>query len=162
MIRCYYTQETLDTVAKAGRQRAIGCGCIVYGWAALILIGITIYDPAIWVRLPDALVLWCCTGFYCGLFYLMHWSLCYNERTTLEHAGDKITLDDDKILLVRVDGTQITLPRKGLKIHSRDYHVYRIRSSQYDFSPEIVLTPAMENAKELIETIQPGGWWTMD
>ena len=80
----------------------------------------------------------------------------------MEHASDVITLDDDEIRLVKEGETQITLPRKGLKIRSFYYasgsQVFKISSLRFATSQEIVLTSDMENARELVETIQPGSW----
>jgi len=162
MIRCYYTKETIDAVSKSGRYRAIGCGGFIYGFAALALIGITIQDPLCWFRLRDVLFLLCWTFLFCGGVYFFHWLICNIEKTTLKHAGDEITLDKAEIRLVKADGTQVALPRKGLKIRSPYYavgrQIFRISNLRLDSSPEIVLTSDMENAKELVETIQPGSW----
>ena len=162
MIRCYYTKETLDRVAKSGRYRAIGGGGVWYGLPALVLIVKTIQDPAIWIQPHDVLFLLAFGVGWVGAGYFFHWLLCNIEKTTLKHAGDEITLDDDEFRLVKADGTQITLPRKGLRIRSPYYangrQIFRISTSQFASFHEIVLTSDMENARELVETIQPGSW----
>ena len=166
MIRCYYAAETIDTVAKAGRRRVIGCGCLLYTWPALVLVGITIRDPTLWFRFPSALLLWGGTSFYCGIIYLFHWLILNVEKTTLQHAGDEITLDDNEIRLVRADGTHILFPREGLKCsysyHATGNRIFKIWNSQMSSSPKIILTSHIENAKELVETIQPGIWEIYD
>jgi len=162
MIRCYYSKETIDRVAEAGRYRAIGCGGLWCGWYALVLIGISMQNPVLWFRWRATLVILALSVLWIGGGYFFHWLLRNIEKTTLKHAGDKITLDDDEIRLDKSDGTQITLPRKELKIRSPYYacgrQIFRIISSQFTPSPEIVLTSDMENARELVETIQPGSW----
>jgi hypothetical protein len=161
MIKCYYTKETLDRVAKSGRYRAIGCGGFLYGWFILALIVITVQDPALWLRVRDALFVSGCAVFWFGILYFFHRLLLNIERTTLKHAGDEITLDDDEIRLVSADGTKITLPRYGLKIY---YPYYATGSMIFTITnpgiskDKIVLTSNMENARELIETIKPGSW----
>ena len=162
MIRCYYTKETIDTVSKARRYRAIGCGGFWYGLPALALIVQTIQAPAIWLQPRDVLFLLAFGVAWVGAGYFFHWLLCNIEKTTLEHAGDEITLDDAEIRLVKADGVQITFPREGLKIRSPYYacgrQIFRISTAQFASIHEIVLTSDMENAKELVETIQPGSW----
>lgn len=163
MIRCYYTEETLNRVTKARRYRAMGCGGFLYGWVVLVLIGITIQNPAIWFRFHDVVFLLGCVGGYCGMVFFFHRLLCNIEKTTLVHAGDEITLDDNEIRLVKVYGTQMTLPREGLKVIKASPYVagnmsFNIRNPEWSKWDEIVLTIDMENAKELVETIQPGTW----
>ena len=164
MIQCYYTRKTLDTVAKAGRRRAVGCGGVLFGFLALVLIGITLQDPVIWFQPLEFVLVMAGFAFLIGITYLFHWLLRNVEKTTLDHAGDEITLDDDEIRLLRADGTQITLPRKGLKIRVPYYAsgsmIFKIKNSQLASSSEIVLTSVMENTRELVETIQPGSWDT--
>jgi len=121
MIRCHYTKETIDTVSKAGRYRAIGCGGLWCGLPALPLIAMTIQDPAIWLLPRNVLFVLAFGVVWIGAAYFFHWLLCNIEKTTLKHAGDEITLDDDEIRLVKADGTQITFPREGLKIRSPYY-----------------------------------------
>jgi len=160
MIQCYYTKETLGIVAKSGRYRAIGCGSVWWGLPVLLFTIELIRNPGFLFRNALFLLIWCIGWF--GISYLFHWLLCNIEKTTLQHAGDEITLDDNEIRLVKSDGTQITLPRQGLTIRSPYYacgnQIFKIRNSRFTSSPEIVLTSDMENAKELVETIQPGSW----
>jgi len=162
MIHCYYTQETLNRVAKSGRYRAIGCGGCVCGFVTLLLIVATVQNPAIWWQVPDVLLLSGCIVGLVGMTYLFHWMLLNIERTTLKHAGDEITLDDNEIRLVCVTGTEIILPRKGLKIYSPYYvagsMIFTITNPK-ESDDKIVLTSHMENARELIETIKPGSWY---
>jgi len=164
MIRCHYTQKTINTVAKAGRYRAIGCGGAWVGVMLFALVAMTIKEPGVWFRAP--LFLYGCTVLWCGMGYFFHRLLSNIEKTTLEHAGDEITLDDSEIRLVAADGTQITLPREGLRVQGGYYAagsvVYTIWNPKFskDKKNKIVLTTYMENAKELIETIRPGAWDT--
>ena len=166
MIRCYYTKETIDRVAKARRYRAIGCGSLFCGLPVLLMIlklieeinnnpGVLFHDRVLF--LLGIIVAWV------GGCYFFHWQLCKIERTTLKHAGDEITLDDNEIRLVKSDGTRITFPRDGLKIFQASPYVagsmsFRIRNPTISHWDEIILTSHMENAKELVETIQPGSW----
>ena len=164
MIRCYYTRETINIVAKAGRRRAIGCGGVWFGWMLFALVAITIKEPGVWFRGP--LFLYGCTGLWCGMGYFFHRLLSNIEKTTLERAGDEITLDDSEIRSAAADGTQIALPREGLRVQGGYYAagsvVYTIWNPKFskDKKNKIVLTTYMENAKELIETIRPGAWDT--
>jgi|GEM_PF-1996913 len=166
MIRCHYTQETLDTVAKAGRRRAIGCGGFWYGVMLFGLIAAAIQEPGVWFRAP--LFLLGFTVFWCGMGYFFHRLLCNIEKTTLQHAGDEITLDDNEIQLVAADGTQITLPREGLRVQGGYYAagsvIYTIWNPKFskDKKDKIVLTTYIENAEELVKTIRPGAWDTGD
>lgn len=167
MIRCHYTPETIEKAAKEGRNRAIGCGGLLWGLPAWALFEMTRHEPSLWFRFPDALFLWIWAGGWYGLSYFFHWAFLNIEKTTLRHAGDEITLDDNEIRLVKADGTQVTLPRDGLTCHSpfpyaAGNQIFKIRNLQIISSPEIELTSDMENAKELVETIQPGAWYTMD
>ena len=101
-------------------------------------------------------------GFVGGFLFWWHRSILRVEKMTLLHADDEITLDDDKIRLVKADGTQTTLPRKDLKIQRPYYadgrQIFTIGNPQLDYLSQIILTSDMENAKELVETIQPGTW----
>ena len=96
-------------------------------------------------------------GIGCGLLYLIHWSLLKIEKTTLQLAGDEITLNDYEIRLVRTDGTQTFIPRKGLRVRTASGMIYEIWNMNVP-NDKIVLTSYMENAKELIDTIEPGMW----
>ena len=162
MIRCYYTQETLDRVAKAGRYRAIGCGGLICVFLVLALVGTTVQNPQFWFRFTNVMKSLFAVGFLGILSYFFHRLIFNIEETTLEHGGDEITLNDDEVRLVKEDGTQITLPRKGLKIRGSYFAagivVYTIRNRQFAQNHEIVLTSHAENAKKLLETIQPGAW----
>ncbi|MCL2348377.1 MAG: hypothetical protein FWC50_08965 [Planctomycetaceae bacterium] len=158
MIRCYYTRATLDTVAKAGRRRAIGCGGILLGIPILLLMGATIRDPRF---LFDHLQILLACFFWFGILFFFHYKIRNIEKTTLQHAGDEIILDDDEIRLVKMDGTQFALPRNGLRVQGGYYAagnvVYSIWNPNIS-KDKIVLTTNMENAKELVETIRPGAW----
>jgi uncharacterized protein YjeT (DUF2065 family) len=165
MIHCYYTKETLDRVAKSGRYRAIGCGVVLVGVPVFLMIrslideinqnGFVLSDNVLF--LSGIIIVW--IGGW-SFFHRLH---CNIEKTTLEHAEDEITLDDNEIRLVKVDGTQITLPREGLKVIPISYYVagnmsFKIWNPKIS-QDEIVLTSDMENVKELVETIQPGTWY---
>ncbi|MCL2624153.1 MAG: hypothetical protein FWD31_10860 [Planctomycetaceae bacterium] len=164
MIRCYYIRETLDTVAKAGRRRAIGCGGVWYGWMLFALIAITIKEPGVWLRAPMFLY-GCCAVLWCAMGYFCHRLLGNVEKTTLQHAGDEITLDDNEIRLVAVDEKQIALPREGLRVQggyiAAGSVIYTIWNPKFS-EDKIVLTTNMENARELVETIRSGAWDTGD
>jgi hypothetical protein len=161
MIRCHYTRKTIDMVAKAGRYRAIGCGGFLYGWLAMALVGITIQEPAIWFQPSKVAFTVACVVGFIAMTYFFHRLHLNIEKTTLEHAGDEITLDDDEIRLVTADGTQITLPREGLRVQGGYYAAgnvtYRIWNPKFS-KDKIILTSDMENAEELVETIRPGAW----
>ena len=157
MIRCYYTKETLDTVARAGRCRAIRWGGVWYGGMLIVAVGGVILNPE---NLNACLLIFC--SVWCGAGYLYHWILCKVEKTTLQHAGDEITLDDNEIRLVTAGGTQITFPRKGLWVQRGYFNaagnvIYTISNPKIS-EDKIVLTPHMANARELLETIRPGIW----
>ena len=158
MIRCYYSKETIERVAKAGRNRLIFDGGF---WGGLMVLGFVL-----WNRLEPAPGLLFPCIFFCGVLYYIHRHLLHVEKTILQHAGDEITLDNDKIQLTQTDGTQLILPQKELKIEKPVYvfgkMIFRITNSQFVPGAEITLTSDMENAKELVETIQPGLWDWMD
>ena len=115
-----------------------------------------------WLQLRDVLFVPAFGVVWVGAWYFFHWLLRTIEKTTLKHAGDEITLDDNEIRLVKADGTQITFPRDGLKIRSPYYasgcQIFRTSTSRFVSFHEIVLTSDTENAQELVETIQPGSW----
>ena len=162
MIRCYYREEILKYVAKWGRLRVVfnGCFLIFLGWLPLIGMSVMCPDPLIYIASVVGIVS------FSGFFYLHHWLNLNVERRALRSAGDTITLDDEEIRLVKEDGSQITLPRKDLKINSPYYaggsRMFKIWNPLSDSNHEIVLTSVMENAKQLVNTIEPGLWEQLD
>lgn len=156
MVQCYYSKETIDRVAKAWRHRLIFWGSWWCGIPVLLLI-------REFFRNPNCHAMTLLTGgcLWVGMWFFFHLLLLNAEKTTLKHAGDIVTLDDDEIRLIRVDGTQIALPRKGLRIQGGYYAAgnvtYTIGNPEIS-REKIVLTNNMENVKELVETIRPGAW----
>ena len=158
MIQCYYSKETIAMVAKSGQRRAIGCGGFWFGLLLLPIVGMAIQNPAnIDERILLISIVWC------GMGYFFHRLLCNIEKTTLEHARDEITLDDNVIRLVTEDGTQITLPREGLRVQGGYYAAGSVTYNIWNpnvSKDKIVLTASMENARELVDAIRPGAWDT--
>ena len=158
MIRCYYSKETIDRTAKAWLYRLLFWGSWWCGIPVLLMIRDFLYNPDC-----DAVLLLIGGYLWVGMWCFFHCLLLNSEKTTLEHAGDVITLDDNEIRLVEADGAQITLPRNGLRVQGGYYAAgnvtYRIWNPKHS-QDKIVLTSTMENAKELVETIRPGAWDT--
>ena len=163
MIQCYYTKETLDKVTKAGRRRLVFES---FFWGSLMVLNFVLairMDPdGVSVGVPSLLGLY---ALFAGILYYIHRLMLRVERMTLQLADDEITLDEKEIRLIKTDGTQITFPRYRLSIQRNFYAngmIFRIWSPQIASSPEIVLTSNMENAKELVEAIEPGLWDRID
>ena len=162
MIRCYYPNETLGSVAKAWQRRLIFDGGF---WVGIMVLGLVLsarLEPNK-DSMPVLLFAYC---FFGGVLLWIHWSVLHVEKTTLQHKGDVITLDNYGIRLCKEDGTQIMLPRDGLEIESifraSSRHIIKISNSQFASISEIVLTTYMENVQELIESIKPGVWAEMN
>jgi len=158
MIRCYYGREIHKDVIKAARVQLIFCACFVIIPCLLLLIGMS-------VTFSDIVVtIFCIEGFVAfSVFLCLFYRLIRKiERMALQCIGDTIVLDDNEIRLIKENGTQITLPRKNLKIKSSynlgHNRMFKIWNPLSDSNREIVLTSNMENAAQLVNTIEPGLW----
>ncbi len=166
MIRCHYTPETLETVAKAGKCQKVSVVEILAGLSLLVLIERAINDPS-WLSIPVALVI-------PGLLVVsipilgfvvvcqMRYFNANITRTVLENADDEIIMDDEYIQQIKEDGTKIMLPRQGLKAAIRygapEHKMFDIWNPDVDPNLKITLTSHMDNAKELVNAIKPRTW----
>jgi hypothetical protein len=157
MIRCYYTKEALDTVAKTRQRRIFFAKILSYVFAAAGLF----VTFALEFRFPDVPVTLGFLACFGGMLYFAHWHALKFEDLIMQHADDEITLNDDEIRMSKADGTQISLARHGLIVESSGttVPVFKIRNPGIISNSEIVLVSIMENTKELVETIQPGIWY---
>lgn len=162
MIRCYYKREELEIIARAARNRVVYIGGFMLLWCLVIIIGGTWQDPTVWFRPKSVGSFLLFMSCFWGMLYFMHYLLTKIDRTTLAHDGDIIVLDDENIRLSQGDGTEIVLPRGGLRVscswHATGRTIFKIRNYSFIDSPTIVLTTDMENAVELVNTIQPNVW----
>ncbi len=162
MIRCHYTPETLEKVAKEGKQSVLKHGAIWHGLILLILIvGITIYDVRVF-NMPYIKFIIVLLVLAIGFSFVTRRCDANITRTALENTEAIITLDEEYVQHNKTDGTNIMLPRQGLKAICRygtpEHKMFDIWNPEFDPNLKITLTSGMENAKELVNAITPGAW----